>query len=139
MKIKLSIITVFFFFLAENSYSQVVVIVNKSVPDNSLTANQLLDIYSLSKKKWSDGNNIVVFDLKSHEATAEKFYGFIGKSHSDIKKLWMKLQLTGEGSAPAALSSDDEVLSKVASTPGSIGFVGSSKTNNNVKELVTIK
>jgi ABC-type phosphate transport system substrate-binding protein len=56
-----------------------------------------------------------------------------------IKKVWMKLQLTGEGQAPEGLGSDDEVVSKVASTPGAIGYVDAAKVNDNVKVLLEIK
>jgi ABC-type phosphate transport system substrate-binding protein len=56
-----------------------------------------------------------------------------------MKKLWMKVQLTGEGQPPTGVGSEDEVLSKVASTPGAIGFVSSDKVNGSVKVLLTIK
>lgn len=55
-----------------------------------------------------------------------------------MKKLWMKQQLTGEGIAPEALGSEDEVLNKVASTPGAIGFIDAKKVNDKVKVLLTI-
>lgn len=139
MKIKIPFIIIIMFFSALNIYSQVAVIANKSVPDNSLTSAQLTEIFMLNKKTWEDGSKIVVFDLKVKEGTTEKFYESLGKLHADFKKMWMKLQLTGEGSAPAALASEDEVLSKVASTPGAIGFVNSSKANSTVKVLQTIK
>lgn len=139
MKIKIPYIIIIMFFSALNIYSQVAVIANKSVPDNSVTTAQLTEIFMLNKKTWGDGSKIVVFDLKVHEGTTEKFYESFGKLHTDFKKLWMKLQLTGEGSAPTALASEDEVLAKVASTPGAVGFVNSSKANSSVKVLQTIK
>lgn len=139
MKIKIPFIIIIMFFSALNIYSQVAVIANKSVPDNSVTSAQLAEIFMLNKKTWGDGSKIVVFDLKVKEGTTEKFYESLGKLHTDFKKMWMKLQLTGEGSAPAALASEEEVLSKVASTPGAVGFVNSSKANNTVKVLQTIK
>lgn len=139
MKIKILVVIAVIIFSSVNIYSQVAVIANKSVPDNSVTSAQLTEIFSLNKKNWADGSKIVVFDLKVHEGTSEKFYESLGKLHADFKKLWMKLQLTGEGTAPAALASEDEVLAKVASTPGAVGFVNSSKANNTVKVLLIIK
>jgi ABC-type phosphate transport system substrate-binding protein len=120
------------------SYSQVAVIANKSVGESSITAGKAGEIYSLKVKTWGNGTGIVRYTLKSESETTAKFFGAIGKSSADMKKLWMKLQLTGEGQAPEALASEDEVINKVASTPGAIGFVSASKVNDKVKVLLTI-
>jgi len=50
----------------------------------------------------------------------------------------MRVQLSGNGKAPEALGSDDEVLEKVGATPGAIGFVSAGKVKGNVKVVVTI-
>ncbi len=47
--------------------------------------------------------------------------------------------LSGDGQAPDALGSEDEVVNKVASTPGAIGYVSADKAGDNVKILLVIK
>ena len=126
------------FLFAASSYSQVAVIANKSVSESSINTSKLTDIYSLRVKAWSNGNAVVPLTLKSENATVDKFFSSIGKSFEDMKKLWMKLQLTGEGMAPEGLNSEDDVVNKVSSTPGAIGFVSASKVNDKVKVLLTI-
>lgn len=123
--------------LTISSYAQVAVVANKSVSDGSVNASKLSDIYILKAKTWSNGQGIVLFTLKD-DNTANKCFGSFGKSSAELKKLWMKLQLTGEGQAPEAVGSDDEILNKVASTPGAIGFVNAGKVNDKVKVLLTI-
>ncbi len=134
-KIYMLLLTLLF---TASSYSQVVVIANKSVPENSISINKLTDIYLLRAKTWSNGNAIVPFTIKSDNAEVDKFFSKLGKSYEDMKKLWLKMQLTGEGQPPAALDSDDDVVNKVASTPGAIGFVSAGKVNGNVKVLLKI-
>jgi len=124
---------------AASAQAQVAVIVNKSVSENSISSGKLNDIYSLRLKTWGSGKEIVPVTLKSDNEATHKFFGTFGKSLMEMKKLWMKLQLTGEGQPPAGLSSEEEVVSKVASTPGAIGFVSSDKVNGSVKVLLTIK
>ena len=119
--------------------AQVAVIVNKSVNASSISKSNLLDIYSLTTKNWDNGNKIIVFDQKSDNEVKEKFYSFIGKSNSDLKKVWMRAQLTGEGFAPEALNSDQEVLNKVASTPNAIGYINKNSVSSSVKVLIEIK
>lgn len=139
MKINKFLIAAIILFAAVATQAQVAVIANKSVSESSISSGKLNDIYSLRAKTWSNGKEIVPVTLKSENESAKKFFGAFGKSLMEMKKLWMKLQLTGEGQPPAGVGSEDEVVSKVASTPGAIGFVSSDKVNNSVKVLLTVK
>jgi ABC-type phosphate transport system substrate-binding protein len=118
--------------------AQIAVIVNKGAGISTATASNVSDIYTLSTKEWKDGAPIVVFDQKTEGTTRTKFYEFIGKSPIELKKVWMRIQLSGEGKAPTAVSSDEEMVQKVASTAGAIGFVASSKVTGDVKVVATI-
>ena len=133
---KLSLIIVFVFAVAANINAQVSVIANKSV-DESVDKAKIGNIYSLTTTKWADGSKIVVFDNSGDSKTA--FYSGIGKDQMSIKKEWMKKQLTGEAKAPETIGSDDDIVKKVASTPGAVSFVKSSSVNGTVKVLFEIK
>ncbi len=133
------LIIVSLFLIASAAHAQVSVIVNKSVPENGIPASKLANIYSLEITKWGNGSRIVVFDYSSANNQQNSFYSYISKSSLDLKKEWMKKQLTGEAKAPETLNSDDEVLAKVASTPGAIGYVKSSLVNSSVKVVAEIK
>ncbi len=126
-------------FAAAGAQAQVAVIANKSVPDGSLSINKVTDIFSLRQKTWSNGSAIVPIVLSTDGSTSSTFYSAIGTSSIEIKKLWMRLQLTGEAQAPQAVGSQDELVSKVASTPGAIGFVDAAKANGSVKTLLIVK
>ena len=138
MKVYKLLIAAFFFFIAANMSAQVAVIANKSVAESKIDVSKATNIYLLKDKKWSDGKAVIPFTLKSDNNASSKFFDAIGKSSMEMKKIWMKLQLTGEGQAPEGLSSEEEVLNKVASTPGAIGFVSAAKVNDNVKVILTI-
>jgi ABC-type phosphate transport system substrate-binding protein len=132
-------IVAFIALFSYNSYAQVAVIANKSVPVSSISAGQLTEIYLLHTKTWSNGKAVIPVTLKTDNETSKKFFGTVGKSSMEMKKFWMKAELTGEGQSPAGFGSDEEVLNKVASTPGAIGFVDADKVNDNVKVLMKIK
>lgn len=120
------------------AHAQVAVIAHKGVSAASVSAATVSDIYSLSTKDWKDGSAVVVFDQRIEGGTRTKFYDFISKSPIELKKIWMRVQLSGEGKAPGVVSSDEEMVQKVASTPGSIGYVAASKVSGEVKVLATI-
>jgi ABC-type phosphate transport system substrate-binding protein len=114
------------------------VIANKSVPLDTINKTELLDFYTRDIKKWQDQQPVVVFDFKPKGEVRKSFYKFIGKSSSRMKSIWLKKMLSGEGDPPEAIKSEEELLKKVASTAGSIGFVNKSKVTPDVKILVLI-
>lgn len=117
--------------------AQVAVIANKSVGAGSVDASTLANIYSLDSKNLG-GVTLVVLDLGEDNDAKKKFYGFLGKSFADMKKIWLKAKLTGNGNPPVTVSSEDEMIKKVASTPGAIGYVSASKVTADVKVLKKI-
>ncbi len=119
--------------------SQIVVIVNKAVPVHTLHARVILDIYSLNTKEWPDGSPVVAITLKGSESTAQEFFSALGTRLLDMKKLWMRMLLLGEEQVPIAVNSEDDVVAKVASTPGAIGFVRKAKADPSVKIVATVE
>lgn len=122
---------------AHKGYSQIVLIANKGVEMNISAITTVSDIYTLETQKSTNGKAIVLFDLKT--APNDQLYAAIGKSATELKKIWMKMQLSGDGKAPTALETEDEMIAKVSSIPGAIGYVSQAKVTDAVKTLFTIK
>lgn len=127
------------FVCANMAFTQVVVIAHKAVPQDTLSQNQLLDFYSCEIKSWHNKIPVVVFDLKPANEIREAFYKLLGKTPSRMKSIWLKKLLMGESNPPLALESEDEVLKRVASTKGAIGFVSKTKVTGEVKVIVVIE
>lgn len=126
-------------FLSISIEAQIAVIANKSVPVNQLSKTQLLDIYSGEIRTWQNGSPIFVFDLTIENNIRDNFYKLIGRSSSRMKSIWMKKLLSGEGDPPKEFNSQDELIKKIASTKGAIGFVAIDKVTNNVKIIKIIE
>ena len=122
-----------------NCFGQVAVIAHKDVKQSSIDKEVVEKIYKLLKKNWDDGNKIVVFDLKDNDNLEDSFYSYLGENHNKMKKLWLKKQLTGEGTAPKAFGSENAILEKVAETDGAIGFISAAKVTDAVQVLFEIK
>lgn len=119
--------------------AQVVIIAHKDVPVSQLTQPQLLDFYTGDVKRWENKHPVVVYTLKHKTASQDSFFHLLGRTSSRMKSIWMKNMLSGEGDPPEALVSESDVLQKVATTPGAIGFVSSDSTNDAVKTLIINK
>lgn len=116
--------------------AQVAVIANKNLVVDAIDINTLKNIYEINSNEL-DGNKVVLFNLSSDDQATEKFYGSLGTSFNKIKKVWLRAKLTGNGNLPTSVSSD-EMLKKIASTPGAIGFIPEEKVNSDVKVLLKL-
>ena len=102
---------------------------------DSIEKIKLLDFYTGDIRVWDDDRPVVVFDLKPRGDVRNAFYKFLGKSSSRMKSIWMKKMLSGESDPPESMQSEEDILKKVATTPGAIGFVSQSIVNKDVKTV----
>jgi ABC-type phosphate transport system substrate-binding protein len=124
--------------LAPAAHSQVAVIVNKSVPVSSLTQAELLDIWLCNTRTWGNGQSIELLCLKDEGPEEKKFFDFLLRTPQEMRKAWLRAQLSGQARPPAMVSSQEELLKKVQSTPGAIGFVSSERVQGSVKVVLII-
>lgn len=118
--------------------AEVAVIANKSVPADTISQREVLDIYTGEIRSWKNGDPIVAHDMTEEGDVRETFYEFLGRKSSRVKSIWVKNLLMGEGSPPESVESEEELLARVAKTPGAIGFVRSDMTDDSVKVLAII-
>jgi len=119
--------------------TEVAVIANPSVTQQSLDARTLLDVYTGAIKTWSDGAPIVLVDQREKTDTKAAFYNFLGMSASRIKSIWMKNLLAGEGSPPESIATEDELLKRIASTPGALGYVSMEKARSSEGVVILLE
>lgn len=117
----------------------VVIIANKSVPLTEMRTKELVRVYSMQQQRWADGSKVVLFNLKSGDVLKDRFFHFLGMKPIDLRKIWLRMQLTGEGKAPTAVETQNDMLKRVAAVPGAIGYVSTSKVDNSVKIISIIE
>lgn len=128
------------FFLCINSYAwsneQHEIIVNPGVTENTVSGNVLRSIFSMRLKTWSDGTKIRVFVL----ADDDQLHQIVAKEKLNVfpyqlRSTWDRLVFSGTGQAPIKVNSIEEMLAKVASTPGAIGYLWRANINETVNVL----
>lgn len=137
--VRFSALIVLILIFSANATAQVAVIAHKLVPADKVSSSELLDFYTGDIKAWKNDLPVVVTDLKPKSEVKEAFYDFLGKSTTRMKSIWMKKMLSGEGAPPDALATEKEIVERVASTPGAIGFVSVDLVTEKVKTLVLIE
>lgn len=112
------------------------VIISPDVKQEAVTANVLRAIFSMRLKTWSDGKLIRVYVLPDdHELHQIFSKETLNVFPYQLRATWDRLVFSGTGQAPTTVSSNEEMLQKIASTPGSIGYLKTTFINDDVHVL----
>lgn len=115
----------------------VALVANKANPTSSITLADLVKVCKAQTNHWSDGKP-VTFMMRAPSApemksVLEKVYGL---SEAEVSDLIVNAN-HGRANHPAILvvSTDEELVNKVASTPGAVGVVDVYSINSSVAVL----
>ncbi len=112
------------------------IVANPGVNEKILTVNSLRSIFSMRLKTWPDGTKIRVFVLSDDDELHQIFSKEkLNVFPYQLRSTWDRLVFSGTGQAPTKVSSNEEMLAKIASTPGAIGYLWKANINENVNVL----
>jgi ABC-type phosphate transport system substrate-binding protein len=113
-----------------------VIVTYPGVSEETLSANSLRSIFSMHLKTWPDGTKIRVFVLPDDDQLHQIFSKEkLNVFPYQLRSTWDRLVFSGIGQAPIKVNSSEEMLAKVASTPGAIGYLWRADINENVSVL----
>lgn len=110
--------------IADVGSSDMEIISHPSAPSDALTVNHVRAIFALQVQHWPDGRPILVFVFPENSPRHQQFSKqFLGIHPYQLRKRWDRIVFAGRGVAPHEVSTLDEMLRSIASTPGAIGYV----------------
>lgn len=90
-------------------------------------------IFSMRLRQWPDGGSVRVFVLPDgHTLHALFCREQLGTYPYVLRSTWDRLVYTGTGVSPEVVGSEKEMLQRVRSTPGAIGYISSAGRPNDV-------
>lgn len=99
------------------------VIVNNNVNIDSLSTNVIRSIFLMRIKEWADHNQIEVFVLETGNKLHIDFCNnALGLFPYQLQRAWDRQVFSGIGQYPTVLKTQQELIEKVATTPGAIGY-----------------
>lgn len=112
------------------------VIAHPDVAVNRLSRNAARAMFAMKLLQWPDGRPVRVFVLPDEHP----LHRALCKEKLDIypyqlRQTWNRLVYSGTGQAPIEVDSEQEMLTRVAQTPGSLGYVRRSKPDDPVRVL----
>lgn len=112
------------------------VVINPHVTDKSLPVNTLRAIFGMRLQTWPDGTKIRVFVLPDDAQLHQKFSkGILNIFPYQLRAAWDRLVFSGIGQAPIRVASTEEMLVRVANTPGAIGYLWRTDIDDSVDVL----
>jgi len=112
-------------------------VVNRALTQNSVSRNGLSAIFRMRLRQWQDGSPITVFVLHDSNPLHKQFCKqVLNVFPHQMRRSWNKLVFSGTGQAPVTVASKEEMVDKIASTPGAIGYLSDEDIPENIKILI---
>jgi ABC-type phosphate transport system substrate-binding protein len=133
---KLSLIFAASLLVSPLAMADVVVIGNPGGPD-SISKNQVRDLYLNRSKALPDGQKATPFELPEGNAVRAQFHDKVtGRNDAQLKAFWSKQVFTGRGQPPSEAASAASMKAQVSSTPGGIGYIDEADLDSSVKVVL---
>jgi hypothetical protein len=114
------------------------VIANMSVATQTQPVNTTRSMFGMRQLTWSDGLRVRVFVLSDKSPLHNEFCKEILNIYPyQLRQSWDRLIYSGTGQAPTEVATEEEMVARVASTPGAIGYVR--KVNSNAVHTILIR
>ncbi|MBS8240465.1 phosphate ABC transporter substrate-binding protein [Marinobacter lipolyticus] len=133
---KLSLIFVASLLASPLAAADVVVIGHPAGPD-SISANEVRDLYLNRSKALPDGQSASPYELPEGNGARAEFHSKVtGRNDAQLKAFWSQQVFTGRGQPPEEAGSPAAMKAQVSSTPGGIGYIDEADVDSTVKVLL---
>jgi ABC-type phosphate transport system substrate-binding protein len=113
----------------------VVLIANKSVTADSISAAALQDIYIGRTMYWQDGQSVIITVLAGDAAADKALNEVSGMDASQFKTFWQRMVFSGRGHQPNKADDVAALVTLVAQTRGAVALVPADADLKGVKQI----
>ncbi len=111
-------------------------IANSGVQAESLPRSVIRSIFAMRMTSWPNGLPIRVFVLgDKSELHADFSKRILGVFPHQLRRAWNRQIFSGIGQAPERVENQVEMLSRVAETPGAVGYLSEDMINEQIRTI----
>jgi hypothetical protein len=112
------------------------IIVHRKQAGATLSPASVRALFGMHQPTWPDGRPVRLFVLPdTHPAHALLCKEVLNLYPYQLRQYWDRLAYSGLMPLPVEVASEEEMIDRVATTPGALGYVGKVKANASVKVL----
>jgi ABC-type phosphate transport system substrate-binding protein len=112
------------------------VIVHRDNPVQSLTRQQVADLFLRRTRAWPDGQAVRPVDQIAAASVREAFSrAVLGKATTAVVSYWQQQVFAGRSAPPPERQGDAAVVAFVQGDPGAIGYVSGASAPGGVKPV----
>jgi hypothetical protein len=113
------------------------VISNISGAPGEMKMSEVKSVFKCEKQRWKDNSKVSLYLMKTTTLTG-KITGskIFDKSGQGVLSFYLGLQFAGKIDPPTFCNSAEELESKIADNPGSIGITDKMPANSNIKVIL---
>ncbi|WP_192036232.1 hypothetical protein [Halomonas sp. YLGW01] len=121
---------------AAEDRSDIVMIANNGVGTASVNRDTARAMFAMRQRTWPDGQALSVFVLPNDHPAHERF-----AKHSlsvyphQLQLSWDRVVFSGTGQAPINVRTQSEMLERIATTPGSLGYLDREYLDDRVQAI----
>jgi hypothetical protein len=111
-------------------------IANQEAGVTALTRNEVRLYFTLAVQQWPNRHPVRVFVLPDehplHVAFAKSTLGLFPRQ---LRQVWDRQVFSGTGQAPTTVADEAEMIRRVATTPGAVGYTWSDPRDQRMRTL----
>lgn len=111
------------------------VIVNNGVPIDSVSKNDLKNIYLGKKSRWDCDEKIEAVTLSCGDTHSCFLNDIVQKTPAQFGIYWKRVIFTGKGVPFHKVDSEEEMVDYVQSTPGAVGYISDGAPTGSTKKV----
>ena len=109
-------------------------IVNPYVEERTVSRGLARLVFTMRLLRWSDGKKVHVFVLPDrHPAHQEFAKQTLDLYPRQLRRVWDRHLFSGSGAVPTQVQTVEEMLERVATTPGAVGYLPKGHSNDKVR------
>lgn len=106
---------------------------HQNAENTTIKRRTLQSIFSMRALSWPNGDALTVFVLPDDASSHQKFCVEVLRIlPHHLRRNWDRLIFSGKAGAPIKVSSFDEMKTRVANTPGAIGYIPKSHIDDSI-------
>jgi hypothetical protein len=111
-------------------------VVNQNSPQKNISRNGISAIFKMRLRHWQDGSAITVFVLQDDDFLHKLFCKqVLNVFPHQMRRGWNKLVFSGTGQAPVQVKDKQEMIERLNSTPGGVGYLVEDDIRDSIRIL----